>query len=362
MKKILFITPFPPSNIGAGVNYTRQLLDDMADKFKVDLIYFRNAKEKYYEDISGNINIRYIFTTSKLRKLISVICIPFVFPLFSAKFSFKKLNKIRKLLQKEHYDYVYIDFSQMFLYGKFIKGVEKIYMAHDIIGQRYERKNALAGAWAKLSEKWILKGIDNIFTFSNKDSSLLKKWYDLDSSPTPFYFEKKVEAARPEEIVDYYVFFAMWKRADNHDGLRWFIANVLPSLKNKKFKIIGAGLPEEIKNMIIKYNNVEYLGFVENPYPIIANSRALISPLFQGAGVKVKVLDALAVGTPIIGTEVSFEGIDDRYVDLMINANTVEDFVEKINNVNIPMVNRLFLKEQFLERNKNKAIIEFLQS
>lgn len=55
---------------------------------------------------------------------------------------------------------------------------------------------------------------------------------------------------------------------------------------------------------------MEYLGFMDNPYVQIAKCQALIAPLFNGAGVKVKVIEALALGTPVIGTDIAFEGIE----------------------------------------------------
>ena len=50
---------------------------------------------------------------------------------------------------------------------------------------------------------------------------------------------------------------------------------------------------------------------MNNPLEIIAQSSAVLVPLFQGAGVKVKVVDSFTVGTPVIGTELAFEGIPD---------------------------------------------------
>lgn len=360
MKKILFITPFMPSNIGAGVNYTRQLLDELSINCKVDLIYYNTIEGEKYHNNNPNLTVIEVFHTSKLKKLISSFFIPVLFPLFTAKFSLTKLFKIRKHLRSQSYDFVYLDFSQMFLFGKFLKNCKKIYMAHDVIGQRYERKNKLVGKWAKLSEKWILSGPGQIFTFSNKDSNIIQKWYNKASIVTSFYFEENVIKAVPENVEDYFVFFAMWARSDNYDGIKWFISNILPFVRQKKFKIIGMGLPDDIQKELMNYQNIEYLGFVDNPYPIIANSKALISPLFQGAGVKVKVLDALATGTPVIGTEISFEGIDKEFVELINKAKTASDFIERINTIDIPFETRMKNKELFIKKNRNKEIIKFL--
>lgn len=362
MKRILFITPFPPSTIGAGVNYTRQLLEELSISFKIDLIYFKTQEDSKYTPPNTNISVIKIFDISKLGKFFSAISLPLIFPLFSAKFSFFKLNTIRGIIKNGRYEIIYFDFSQMFLYGKFSHGPNKIFMSHDIIGQRYERKNKFIGEWAKLSERWVLKSNNKIFTFSQKDSDLLRNWYKLESSSTQFYFEKNVELAYPKKIESYFVFFAMWKRPDNYEGLDWFVKNVMPLLKDEQFKIIGSGLPDYLKETISNLNNVEYLGFVDDPYPIIANSKALISPLFHGAGVKVKVLDALAVGAPIIGTDISFEGVDDIYSSLIFKASTPREFGNIIKHIDIPIDDRIHIKDLFISKNKSKEIIKYLQS
>ncbi len=76
---------------------------------------------------------------------------------------------------------------------------------------------------------------------------------------------------------------------------------------------------------------MELLGFVENPYPVLAGARALIAPLFQGAGVKFKVLEALACGTTVVGTEIALEGIAADPGEELIRCTTGQDFITEIN-------------------------------
>ena len=83
---------------------------------------------------------------------------------------------------------------------------------------------------------------------------------------------------------------------------------------------------------MLKLNNIEILGFVEEPVKEIARTQALIAPLHKGAGVKVKVIDALSSGTQVIGTDVTFEGIEDNEKNkLFINC---ADAIEYINIFN----------------------------
>ena len=83
--------------------------------------------------------------------------------------------------------------------------------------------------------------------------------------------------------------------------------------------------------MYLKPNKINYLGFVQDSYARIVQSSAVIVPLFTGAGVKVKVLDSFTTGTPVIGTDVAFEGIPE--IEGLTNlAISAEDFADKINN------------------------------
>ncbi len=98
---------------------------------------------------------------------------------------------------------------------------------------------------------------------------------------------------------DYFCFFGAWHRPENSEGLAWFLTEVLPETPGLTYVIIGPNLPESIKTQIRGSKQVTYLGFVDNPYEYLGRSRALIAPLFKGAGVKVKVVEALCCGTPV---------------------------------------------------------------
>ena len=56
-------------------------------------------------------------------------------------------------------------------------------------------------------------------------------------------------------------------------------------------------------------------------------SAAVIVPLFQGAGIKVKVIDSFTVGTPVIGTELAFEGLP-AVAKLAYSAQTETEFAD----------------------------------
>ena len=80
----------------------------------------------------------------------------------------------------------------------------------------------------------------------------------------------------------------------------------------------------------------------------------------MGAGVKVKCVEALGSGTPIIGTEVAFEGIGDEYRKYMIMANTPQEYVDTINNYPFSLSDKIEAKRHFVESYNNKTILEYI--
>ena len=363
MKTILFITAFVPSKISAAENYTRQLIFDLAKTNHIDLIYFKYKKDLDFEMESLNINVVKIFKNSKILKLINFIFYPVLFPLFSVRFNYFRLFIIKRLIKRKTYDLVFYDHSQVLLFSKFINNVPQIYMLHDVETQRISRiSNKIITKWCELTEKWILNSKASIFCFSDKDKFLINNLFGLNSIVTNFYLEENIYKSTPNLASDYFVLFARWGRKDNLNGLKWFIRYVLPNLnKDINIKIIGAEICQNEYKSVVNYANIIILGFVDNPYPIIANAKAMISPLFTGAGVKVKVIDSLACGTPVIGTNISFEGISLLFSKYLFEANDVQSFTKQINEYKINIKQKIELKEMFISTYEINSIPKFIK-
>lgn len=363
MSKILMITPYTPDNLGVGVSYTSQLIEELSKEHKIDLIYFRYSNESPYSPPNDNIKVLYEKEINLTDKLFAISHNPIDFPLFTVRYDRKIKDLLQNTALKEIYDFIYLDFSQTFIYVNYINHPRLILMAHDVIAQKYSRMKTYLRPWAMRTEKKLLKKGTIVFTFSKKDCNLISNLYGIDSFYTSFFIHKNVVAATPKLNSQYFVFFGSWGRPENSEGLVWFIDNVLPLIPNNdfSFKIIGGGLSEDIKNKIKPYSNIEYLGFVDNPYQIIADAKAEIAPLFKGAGVKVKCVEALASGTPVIGTDVAMEGIEEfsQYFTLV---TTPEEFANTITNCKYSLQQKLDIKKNFLYSYNNKKILQYIET
>ena len=201
------------------------------------------------------------------------------------------------------------------------------------IVQRTRDQNKFFLSWIKRTERKILKSVNHVFVPSEKDAQILNSTYGIDAAftneyLTPFVFPSAIPSEKS------FLFFGLWSRNENLSGLIWFIKNVFPNLNNEiksSFFVMGGGLSKENEEKILKPAGIKYLGFVEDSYSQIVKSSAMIVPLFEGAGVKVKVLDSFITGTPVIGTNVAFEGIPE-ISGLSNLASSKDDFIKKINS------------------------------
>lgn len=363
MKNILFITPFTPSNIGAAMKFTKKTIETLAEKYHIDLVYFRAEGEGDYLPNNPNINVLCTFDVNNKERILCVLQKPWLYPTFSARYRRKLQQLIAEKMKEMQYDLLFLDHSQSFIYGKDYPDVDKILMSHDVIYQRVSRtSNKLIASIAHSSEKqMIVQPKSHVFSFSTKDKLLIDSEYGINSHFTCGNVDDLVYETYPKQINKTYVFFGQWVRQDNSGGLEWFLKEVYDKTpSDSRFVIIGRGLSPELEALVKRKDRIEYLGFVDNPYQIIADSTAVISPLFSGAGVKFKVLESIACGTPVIGTKIAFEGIPNDYSDFMIVANSADEYINQMEAVQFSVDERIEMKTRFLREYVNPYLIKYI--
>lgn len=264
------------------------------------------------------------------------------------------------------YDLVYFDFSQVMIYSIFLKHPLKLFMCHDIIYQRYSRRKIPFNVYLiKKTESRILNHGDRIFTFSKKDCKLLEKNYNVNSQPVNFYLktDKSFKYDGVETKANLFCFYGAWNRKENIESLIWFINKVSKRIVPKiKYIVIGGGMDEKNKLKIESDKRFKVIGYVDNPLNEIAKCQALIAPLKKGAGVKVKVVDTLTTGTPVIGTDVAFEGIgDNSNITLFKHATKIEDYINILNGWQfVDKKVKELAAEEFYNRYNANHIVEII--
>jgi hypothetical protein len=339
-KKILFITAFPPNFKSGGQVFSLNLLKDLAKKYLVDLIYFE------YKDhsIESNLPVNSIksFKVNNLNCLSKITA----HPIFTRRFNKDILKYLADVASR--YDILFFDYSQVSLYSMFINHPYKVIRSHDVLYQMFSRKNRIFKYWIKYTEGRIFRSVQKVFVLSKKDVDLVENIYNL-----KVYFSH--EYLQDFHFFEFagqnkkFLFFGLWSRKENLDGLLWFVKEVLPLINhsfNINFMVIGGWLSERIRKKYLTPNNIDYLGFIDRPLDIIYTSRAVIAPLFTGAGIKVKVIDAFTTGTPVIGTDITFEGLP-FIENLVYHAKKPQEYADIIHN---------FPEFTYIEKQKNADV------
>lgn len=99
----------------------------------------------------------------------------------------------------------------------------------------------------------------------------------------------------------------------NEDGARWLLEEVLPlsARADLRVNIVGAGPPPSLVRLAQRASRpVEITGFVPDTAPWFERSRALVVPLRIGGGTRLKILESLARGVPVLSTTLGCEGLD----------------------------------------------------
>jgi len=118
----------------------------------------------------------------------------------------------------------------------------------------------------------------------------------------------------------------------NQEAANWFIDNVWNKMVNKhpslKFFIAGRNMNEEFKNR--KEKNLVIAGEIEDAHTFIKEHGIMIVPLFSGSGIRVKILEGMALGKCIISTPLGAQGIDCTDGKNILLAADAEGFIQKI--------------------------------
>ena len=122
-------------------------------------------------------------------------------------------------------------------------------------------------------------------------------------------------------------------RKENSDSAIWFIDRVMPLLKDIdcRFVVVGANPPKELLEK--RSNRIIVTGFVDDPDVYFCDSACMVVPLVIGAGIKIKVLEGLSSGIPIISNNIGIEGIDVTNYLNYLHAETAQEFANAITKI-----------------------------
>lgn len=341
--KLLLISAISPTpqNSG-GANRIYHTLQELSKYYQVDFITFNSNFQLQPKKIN----------------LFFKRGIPYW---FSPWYSPKLISHVLKLTKENPYDIIQIEFSQLLYLAKYLpKNTKKIFVAHDISSISFYRRifedkpsifkiifRYLLFLEIYFYEKKYIPKFDTIISVSQKDKQTLQKQLPnkniicLENGIEKINFLKK----SPSKIIKL-GYIGSFEHTPNLNAVKYFFNEIAPLLDKEKisykFYLAGDNDSEFIKKTFSNQNLIN-LGQVKETKDFYQRIDCLITPIFSGSGSRIKILEALSFGVPIISSLVGAEGINIKSPYLQI-AKTPQKYLTHLNN--LPYNQKNDLKKQ----------------
>jgi glycosyltransferase involved in cell wall biosynthesis len=256
---------------------------------------------------------------------------------------------LTELLKNKKFNFIILEniatLNAVKIIRRYDKEVKIIYNAHNVDSNlakaAFDRKEIsstqLQGYYD--FENNLHKKVDAIFTCSEDDRKTFEGMNkgQLKVSVVPNGVdipEKKHDDAVNQQIPRFLIFCGSLWSIPNAEGLHWFCQKIWP-LVLKEFPrlillVVGIGkLPEKYSEA---YNmpSIEFSGAVEDVKSWYNRAAVSVVPLLTGSGTRLKILEAMGMGVPVVSTTIGAEGIDYVEGKEIVIADKENDFADKI--------------------------------
>ncbi|GIV91224.1 MAG: glycosyl transferase family 1 [Patescibacteria group bacterium] len=160
---------------------------------------------------------------------------------------------------------------------------------------------------------------------SEQDSQLTTKILDF-----PLLIEPAHPSLTPEANGPNILYIGSVHYPPNLAGLQWFIDKCWPFIKKTipqaQLDIVGRG-GEKLKNIT---DGIRVHGYVDTIEPFYQQAAVLIVPLFSGSGVRLKILEAMNRGLPVVSTKIGYLGLELTEGQHILVANDAHNFAQYV--------------------------------
>lgn len=371
---ILLICPwrvFPPS--GGGSLRVYYLLRELSREFRVHAVIFQdqlNESDFFSSEKAShadNIRLYSLFENPSKKGIISKIS-----PRLAAAIRYRWLRRnirgpanstllkayplIKAILAENNIGFVIFEGLAAMsaapvvkrLSPKSIRVLNAHNVDHKLIEQQLEsateqeliRALQKSKANAEWLETHLDRRIDTFWACSEADKRYLSNANDIAGIVVPNGVD--TESLTFDEVSDHrftneLLFVGSLTYQPNIDGILWFYSTAWQSLRQKypelKLVVVGKGGSAANFPELANDESVDLVGEVPEVVPFYRRGGIAIVPLRMGSGTRLKILEALSLGNPVVSTAIGAEGIEVEAGEHLLIADEPSEFVEKIGSL-----------------------------
>ena len=345
--EILFVSPYslyPPTH-GGGV-FMYQVVKALSRRHRVHVLAFVDREE----ELESNQHLKQFAAT--------VECVhrpyaphsdflgltPYAVRCFSSD-DFRR--RVQRALFRHDADILQLEYTQLGQFGGGLHRTPTVLFEHDVYFHSAWRRLARArgiGEFCSTMVEWLralryepkmLRRMDAVQTCSQQERRLLQGFIGRQQPKIETGLRAAVDASayRPRfsgRQKDTALFIGNFQHLPNQEALRFLIRKVLPKLRQvhprAELAVAGAQAGIEIEELA-RAEGVAFLGCVEDIREPLSRYAVFLCPIFSGAGVRVKILEAFAAGIPVVATPLGAEGLDCEHGRELLLADDAAEFV-----------------------------------
>jgi hypothetical protein len=266
-------------------------------------------------------------------------------------------KELKKIIESNDYEVILIEFLALKYTYSIVKRLvgnksKIIIVAHNVEFEvvyglaRFCKNLFLKGViniWKrglKKYEETCWRKVDQIWAISTNVAEYIKKCVSDEHKVVvvpPLIEFKIVKSLKSIEIPSFNLLFlgSMWW-FPNEDAVIWFIDKVFNRLLRidgrYKFFIVGDRPSKAVKKY--QSSNIIVTGWVHSVDEYIEKCDFLIVPIRLGSGIKIKILEGIKKGIPVMACDESIAGYDPRIFEGGFRANQPDEFIESILTIN----------------------------
>jgi len=159
----------------------------------------------------------------------------------------------------------------------------------------------------------------------------------------------------------------------NIDGLLWFLNDVWPAIVNDiptaSFRIAGRNAALRTQKLLTG-RNVVFLGETDDARGFISSMTVMIAPLFAGSGLRIKIIEAMNAGIPVVASPVAAQGLPVTNNHDIIIGSDKEGFKKGVTELltdsemhhSIVMNGKALIREKFDNDKLTAQLLEFYKT
>ncbi|RLC81797.1 MAG: glycosyl transferase family 1 [Chloroflexi bacterium] len=256
---------------------------------------------------------------------------------------------VDRLAAEQHFDVAHADQLNMGQYAERVPGAFKVMDAHNALWLLYQR------LWATMSpgpRKWLLgrdwrllksyegrlaREFDALLAVSPEDKAALQEaaGQPVDATVIPIAIDTdEIQVVEREAEPGHILHIGTMYWPPNIDAVNWFVREIYPLIRQQRpdvqFDVVGSRPPADLLALNDTGQGINVTGYVEDPTPYQQRAAVMIVPLLAGGGMRVKILQSLAEGIPIVSTTLGCEGIGVTDGEDILIADEPGDFAAAV--------------------------------